>query len=146
MSAVSHVHMCNTDTILDSGASHCMFPLNYPNLSKFQRAKSYATMADQSAQLQLYGTAKYGTFDVIVADIQRPLISEGVLTGPPYNMYVVKSGNHAWILDSTKKESASDYIVCHCTREHDNLYHIVDPTQLLKFQQSTSISYSLVNK
>ena len=131
MSAVSHVHMCNTDTILDSGASHCMLPLNYPNLSKFN---------EQSAQLQLYGTAKYGTFDVIVADIQRPLISEGVLTGPPYNMYVVKSGNHAWMLDSTKKESASDYIVCHCTRKHDNLYHVVDPTQLLKFHQPTSIT------
>ena len=114
MSAVAHVHMCNTDTILDSGANHCMFPLNYPNLSKFEQSKSYATMADQSAQLQLYGTAKY----VIV--VQRPLISEGILTGPPYNMYVVKCGNHAWILDSTKKESAGDYIVCHCTREHDN--------------------------
>ena len=142
---VSHVHMCNTDTILDSGASHCMFPLNYPNLRKFEQSKSYATMADQSARLTLYGTAKYGTFDVIVADVQRPLISEGVLTGPPYNMNVVKSGNHAWILDSTKEESASDYIVCHCTREHDNLYHIVDPTQLLKFQQPISISYGLIN-
>ena len=72
---VSHVHMCNTDTILDSGASHCMFPLNYPNLRKFEQSKSYATMADQSAQLTLYGTAKYGIFDVIVADVQRPLIS-----------------------------------------------------------------------
>ena len=52
VSMVSHVHMCNTDTILDSGASHCMFPLNYPNLRKFEQSKSYATMADQSSMEQ----------------------------------------------------------------------------------------------
>ena len=31
-------------------------------------------MADQSIRLRLYGSAKYGTIDVLVADFQRPLI------------------------------------------------------------------------
>ena len=35
LSVVHNMHMCNTDTILDSGATESMFPINYPNLSKF---------------------------------------------------------------------------------------------------------------
>ena len=85
---------CNTDTILDSGATKILFPVNYP-LNSY---KTSEVMADQITKLQLYGKAKYGIFDVLIADIQRPLISEGVITGPPYNLSVVKSGIFAWIL------------------------------------------------
>ena len=102
-------------------------------------------MADQITKLQLHGKAKYGIFDVLIADIQRPLISEGVITGPPYNLNVVKSGIFAWILDPTKSSSDSGYIICHCTKETDNLYHIVDPTELLRYKQVESVSFGLIN-
>ena len=83
---------CNTDTILDSGATQILFPVNYPNLTKIKSYMSSAVMADQITRLQLYGKTKYGIFNVLIADIQRPLITEGVITGPPYNLNVVKSG------------------------------------------------------
>lgn len=41
----------------------------------------------------------YGTIEVIVADIQRPLISEGALTNPPHNLTIYKEKNIAWIID-----------------------------------------------
>jgi hypothetical protein len=56
-------------------------------------------MADSTSKLTLYGTAMYGSMPVIVGDIQRPLISEGALTGPPNNLTIVKSGETAWTLD-----------------------------------------------
>ena len=59
-------------------------------------------MTDSSSQLTLYGTAMYGLIPVIVGDIQRPLISDGALTGPPNNLTILKSGTTAWILDPDK--------------------------------------------
>ena len=94
--------MCNSDTILDSGATQSIFPLNYRHLTEFKRDSSYAVMADQTSKLTLYGSAKYGCFDVLVADINRPLLSEGAITGPPYNLTVLKSRINAWILDPSK--------------------------------------------
>jgi len=102
-------------------------------------------MADQSTKLQLYGEAKYGIFDVLIADIQRPLISEGAITGPPYNLNVIKSGIFAWILDPSKSPNDPKYIICHCTKEEDNLYHIVNPTSLLKLRQVEQVSFGLIN-
>jgi len=88
------MHMCNADTILDSGATQSMCPLNYPHLNQFIRYSqtTVAKMANQKSTLQLYGTAKYGTFEEIVADVHRPLLSEEAITGPPYNLQVIKSG------------------------------------------------------
>ena len=90
--------------ILVSGAIESIYPLNYPFLSHFTRypTDTYAIMADQQSHLKLFGTAKYGIFDVLVADIRRPLLSEGIITNPPYNLQIVKSGKFAWILDPTK--------------------------------------------
>ena len=141
------MHMCNTDTILDSGATESMFPFNYPHLTKFIRYSetTVATMANQKSTLQLYGTAKYGTFEVIVADVHRPLLSEGAITGPPYNLQVIKSGVHAWILDPTKNVKDPNWIVCLCTKEDDNLYHIHNPTNLLAYRQPLTVSSGLIN-
>ena len=78
--------MIQSMTIASATAS--IFPLNYHNLSKFCKypTPSHAIMADSTSQLTLYGTAMYGSIPVIVGDIQRPLISEGALTGPPNNL------------------------------------------------------------
>ena len=126
--------MCNSDTILDSGATQSIFPLNYRHLTEFKKDSSYAVMADQTSKLTLYGSAKYGCFDVLVTDINRPLLSEGAITGPPYNLTVLKSGVNAWILDPSKTSKDSNWILCHCTKEFDNLYHIHNPTRLLSFK------------
>ena len=91
---VTHMHV---DAILDSGATASIFQLNYQNLSKLCKypTPSHATMADSTSKLTLCGTAMYGSISVIVGDIQRPLISEGELTGPPNNLTILKSGNTA---------------------------------------------------
>ena len=102
-------------------------------------------MADQSSRLKIYGSAQYGAFKVLVADVHRPLISEGAITSPPYNLAVIKFGIHAWILDTSKSSLEPNRIVCHCTKEQDNLYHIHNPSTLLSFQQPVSVSYGLVN-
>jgi len=62
-------------------------------------------MADSTSHLKLYGTAMYGSFEVLVGDIHRPLISEGALTSKPHNLSIVKSGNYAWIIDPAKTPS-----------------------------------------
>jgi len=77
----AQVTTCNTDTILDSGATQILFPLNHPNLTKVNSYKSSAVMAVQITKLQLCGEAEYGIFNVLISDIQHPLISEGVITG-----------------------------------------------------------------
>ena len=136
--------MCNSDTILDSGATQSIFPLNYRHLTEFKKDSSYAVMADQTSKLTLYGSAKYGCFDVLVADINRPLLSEGAITGPPYNLTVLKSGVNAWILDPSKTSKDSNWILCHCTKEFDNLYHIHNPTRLLSFKPPVSVSFGLI--
>ncbi len=94
---IANVNVMHVDAILDSGATASIFPLNYHNLSKFCKypTPSHATMADSTSQLTLYGTAMYGSIPVIVGDIQRPLISEGALTGPPNNLTILKIGTTA---------------------------------------------------
>ena len=72
-------------------------------------------MADSESKLKIYGTAMYGSFLVLVANILRPLISEGALTSSPNNLTIVKKGIYAWILDSTKTRSDPDWILCYCT-------------------------------
>ena len=132
--------------ILDSGATESIYPLNYPFLSHFTRypTDTYATMADQQSHLKLFGTAKYGIFDVLVADVRRPLLSEGIITGPPYNLQIVKSGKFAWILDPAKSIGQSGYIVCYCSKENDNLYHIHNPTAILNYGNSkTNINLTM---
>ena len=55
-------------------------------------------------------------FDVLVADVCRPHLLEGIITDPPYNLHIVKSGKFAWIVDPTKSLGQS-------------LAWIVDPTK-----------------
>jgi hypothetical protein len=136
----------NVDAILDSGAMQSIFPRNYDNLSKFSSypTPSHATMADSKSNLQLYGTAMYGSIEVIVGDIPRPLISEGALTGPPHNLSIVKSNDIAWILDPDKTPDDPNWILCHCTKESDNLYHLHDPSRLSRWRSPVSVSYGLI--
>jgi hypothetical protein len=47
----------------------------------------------------IYGKAKYGIFDVLIADVQRPIISEPVLLKPPYNLKIQKEGTHMYIYE-----------------------------------------------
>ncbi len=72
----------------------------------------------------------YGSIPVIIGDIQRPLISEGALTGPPNNLTILKIGTTAWILDPDKTADDPNWILCHCTKESDNLYHLQNITKL----------------
>jgi hypothetical protein len=65
------------DAILDSGATASIFPRHYKHLTKYTEYEtpSYATMADSESKLKIHGTAMYGSFLVLVANILRPLIS-----------------------------------------------------------------------
>jgi hypothetical protein len=101
-------------------------------------------MADSESTLKLYGTAMYGSFSVLVGDILRPLISEGALTSSPHNLTIVKKGNYAWIIDPTKTHSDPDWILCYCTKESDDLYHLHDPSKLRHYRSPVSVSYALI--
>ena len=77
-----------------------------------------------------------------MADVHRPLISEEAITGSPYNVAVIEFGIHAWILDTSRTRLDPNRIVCHYTKEQDNLYHIHNPSTLITFQKPVSISYA----
>ena len=138
----------HVDAILDSGATASIFPLNYHNLSKICKypTPSHAIMADSSSKLTLYGTAMYGSIPVIVGDIQRPLISEGALTGPPNNLTILKTGTTAWILDPDKTPDDPNWILCHCTKESDNLYHLQNISRLHTWRPTVSVSYGIIEQ
>jgi len=78
------------------------------------------------------------------ANILRPLISEGALTSSPNNLSIVKKGIYAWILDSTKTRSDPDWILCYCTKESDNLYHLYDPSKQRQYRSPVTVSYGLI--
>ena len=103
-------------------------------------------MADSTSKLTLYGTAMYGSIPVIVGDIQRPFISEGALTGQPNNLTILKTGSTAWILDPDKIPDDPNWILCHCTKESDNLYHLQDTTTLSTWRPPVSVSYGLIEQ
>ena len=107
---------------------------------------SHAIMADSTSQLTLYGTAMYGSIPVIVGDIQRPLISEGALTGPPNNLTILKSGTTAWILDPDMTPDDPNWILCHCTKESDNLYHLQNINKLHTWRPTVSVSYGIIEQ
>jgi len=86
----------------------------------------------------------YGSFQVLVGDIHRPLISEGALTSKPHNLSIVKSGDYAWIIDPAKTPSDPNWILCYCSKESDNLYHLHDPSKLRQYQIPVSVSYGLI--
>ena len=145
---IATANVMHVDAILDSGATASIFPLNYHNLSKFCKypTPSHATMADSSSKLTLYGTAMYGSIPVIVGDIQRPLISEGALTGPPNNLTILKTGTTAWILDPDKTPDDPNWILCHCTKESDNLYHLQNISRLHTWRPKVSVSYGIIEQ
>jgi hypothetical protein len=107
--------------------------------NQFYPTPSHATVADSISKLTLYGTAMYGSIQVIVGDIQRSLISEGVLTCPPNNLTTLKSGDTAWIIDPDKTPDDPNWILYHCTKESDNLYHLQDSTI---WRSPVSVSYT----
>ena len=83
---------------------------------------------------------------MIVGDIQRSLISEGALTGPPNNLTILKSGTTAWILDPDKTPEDSNWILCHCTKESDNLYHLQNISRLHTWRPTVSVSYGIIEQ
>ena len=123
---IATANVMHVDAILDSGPSQSIFLRNYQNLSKFSQypTPSNAAMADSTSKPTLYGTAMYGSIPVIIGDIQRPLISERVLTGQPNNLTILKSGDTARSLDPDKTPDDPNWILCHCTKESENLYHL----------------------
>ena len=76
----------------------------------------------------------YGSIPVIVGDIQRPLISEGALNGPPNNLTILKSGTTAWILHP---DQAPD---------DPNLYHLQDTSMLSTWRPPVSVSNGLIEQ
>jgi hypothetical protein len=88
----------------------------------------------------------YGSIPVILGDIQRPLISEGALTGPPNNLTILNIGTTAWILDPDKTADDPDWILCHCTKESDNLYHVQNLTKLHTWRPTVSVSYGIIEQ
>ena len=145
---IANADVMHVDAILDSGATASMFPLNYYNLSKFCKypKPSHAIMADSTSQLTLYGTAMYGSIPVIVGDIQQPLISEGALIGSPNYLTILKTGTTAWILDPDKTPDDPNWILCHCTKESDNLYHPQNIRKLHTWRPTVSVSYGIIEQ
>jgi hypothetical protein len=130
---IANANVMHLDAILDSSATASIFPLNYHNLSKFCKypTPSHATMADSTSQLTLYGTAIYGSIPVIVGDIQRTIL---------------KIGTTAWILDPDKTADDHNWILCHCTKESDNLYHLQNITKFHTWRPTVSVSYGIIEQ
>ena len=81
---------------------------------------------------------------MLVSDINRPLISEGVLQAAPYNFTIHKIDSKAWILDSSKESDESGWLVLSATLSSDKLYHIDDISKLLLYNPPTDSNYSIV--
>ena len=88
----------------------------------------------------------YGSIPVIVGDIQRPLISEGALTDPPNILTILTIGTTARILDPDKTADDPKWILCHCTKESDNLYHLQNITKLYTWRPTVSVSYGIIEQ
>ena len=85
--------------IFDGGANRNIFPQDYPGLSDFKPRPSTATMADGISSLNVHGRGKFGVFDVVIADVPRPIISEPSMLTQFTQLSIEKRGKHMYIID-----------------------------------------------
>ena len=119
--------------ILDGGSNRILFPQNYPHVTSFVPAPSVAHQADGTSTLMIYGEAKYGIFNVLIADVQRPIISEPVLLKPPYNLKIQKEGTHMYIY-----EEVPFRLMTTATLGSDDLHHPDNINDFHTYQQHKS--------
>ena len=79
-----------TSAIADGGSNSILFPRGYPGTTNFKPIPMSACLADGNSQLQIYGTAMYGIFQVMIADVQQPIWSECSLVFPPIQFSIFK--------------------------------------------------------
>ena len=85
--------------IYDGGANRTIFPEGYPGLSNFKPHPSTATMADGVSSLNIYGSGKFGLFEVVVADVQRPIISEPYMLTQYPQLSIEKRNKCMYVID-----------------------------------------------
>jgi hypothetical protein len=122
------------NAIADGGANEILFPLQYDGLSHVSLTPSKAIMADGASTLQLHGTAQYGVFHVMLADVLRPIWSETKLTLPPHNLHIFKSG----MMMRVYNPDTLVVVMSATVDMNDGLYHIDDITSLLKYRISSA--------
>ena len=73
----------------------------------------------------------------IIEELDQALWSEGVLTGEPFNLTIIKEGNIAYVVDRNAVDP-EDLIVTTATLHADGLYRIDDLTSLENFMPHES--------
>ena len=118
--------------IADGGSNTILFPKGYPGITNFKQVHMTAALADGNTQMSIHGTARYGIFEVMIADVPRPIWSECSLVLPPMNFSIFKQSRDMYI---ARMDSMGPHIVTTCTlMEEDDLYHFDNLTDLLHYQ------------
>ena len=129
--------------ILDSGTNDFIVPINFPNVTSYKPIVSIAQQASRTSNLKIVGTGKFGIFDVSVADIHRPLFSEGILQSDPYNLSIIKHKNRAWIIDTKLDSTHKEWLALSATLGADKLYHIDNLNRLLNYKGPLLSQYTV---
>jgi hypothetical protein len=111
-----------SDEILDSGASNNFFN-NKDLVSNFKINKEQLYFPDSSS-VEIIGTGDFGILKgiKIAPKLKRSLISEAVLTSPPYNLMIIHDHKKAYVFDEKY-----DCLIATASKQLlDNLYHIDD--------------------
>ena len=124
--------------IFDGGANRTIFPEEYPGLSAFKSTPSKAIMADGVSSLNIHGSAMFGRFDVVVADVQRPIISEPHLLTKFPHFSIEKRGKFMYLIDGSTIISTGSL----CPRI--GLYTVDDISSLLCWEPSAPIKIGIV--
>mgnify|MGYP000037351645 CR=1 FL=1 len=131
-----------TSAIADGGSNTILFPKGYPGTTNFKSIPMSACLADGNSQLQIYGTAMYGIFQVMIADVQRPIWSECSLVLPPIQFSIFKQNRDMYIV---KVQGTKTTMITTCTlMPEDDLYHFDQLEDLLAYETSSSITTTAV--
>jgi hypothetical protein len=142
---VNHVNKgVVNNAIADGGSNAILFPQNYPGLTEVKPNKQKASMADGSSTLEIEGTAKYGNFNVYIANVRRPIFSECSMVLPPFNLKIFKEYRQMFIYTSDSNNKTT--IVTTATLSHnDNLYHLDDIEDLLNYQLPLQVNLNVLD-
>ena len=98
--------------IADGGSNTILFPKGYPGVTNYKPMHMSAALADGSTQLDISSTAMYGIFEVMIANVPRPIWSECSLVLPPVNLSIFKQAREMYI---ARVDSKGPQIVTTCT-------------------------------
>jgi hypothetical protein len=122
---------------MDGGSNRILFPVGWEGITNFVSSPNVAYQADGESTLVVHGEAKYGIFDVLIADVQRPIISEPILLLPPYNLIIHKDGVSMYIY----ARDPFCLVATATLQEHDGLHH-PDSIDDFRLYQPKSVSVS----